>query len=449
MIMPDDRYVWTPTDGVVRSAGFAVRASARFGNEPFRTPGPVKPKKTNMKYRSALAFVLIFAVLQPEARAEVEKTVNSLINRNYIPPSATVPIVSRTNNTITVYGDWLDITNGIRMTINGNTTEIRNFTSGRNPSRISFTVSTTATGTGRIVMSRLGGEDEIKISVFNDVVITEAKVLSATTNNIAYLNAFKVNTDFLVRVRGTHVNSLQFNANRSLSSVGVKGTPTSQEIIFICRRSQTTDNAELKEDAFTINIPGSSRLGYDELGTHRRNNEPFDIFRIFDKANFRISDVGNKFKRPDNQSGCPGLVVGNAGVNSINLLNPEQAIKQFNLVNPTSASPQTHKTVDWPDIRISLHNDSYAQVPAFTAVVKLGSTVLGTINIPSMIAKSTTTVSFRRPTERRKILARSLTCPDVYEVLLSPYDWVDPAYTLVLDPQNAVDEIGIVRQLAF
>jgi|GEM_PF-2229707 len=243
--------------------------------------------------------------LQPGAQAEVDHSVNSLINRNSIPSTATVPIVARNSNTITVFGDWLDITNGIRMTINGTTTEIRNFTPGRNPSRISFTVSTTSTGTGRIVMTRLGGEDRINISVFNDVVISEAKVVSASTLNIAYLNAFKVNTDFLVRVRGTGVNSLEFKGDRSLSVTGVRGTPTAQEIIFICRRTQTTDRAELMENSFTINIPGSANLDYDQLRTHSRNTNPFDFFRIYDKASFRISDVSNKFQRPEAQSGCP------------------------------------------------------------------------------------------------------------------------------------------------
>jgi hypothetical protein len=398
------------------------------------------------------AVLLLFLQLYPghECLAEVQRSTNNKINRTNIPPSGTVPIVAGTSNTITVYGDWLDITNEIRMTIDGNTTEIRNFTKGNNPSRISFTVNTSATGTGRIVMSRFGGQDEIKISVFTDVVITEAKVLSASTGNIAYENAFKVNTDFLVRVRGSNVKTLQFKTMGNLSSVGVRGTPTSQEIIFICRRTQTTNRADILENAFNINIPGSSELGYNELMTHNISSIPFDFFRIYDKATFAITDVGNKFKRPEIQTGCRTIVDSARGiVGAVNIINPEQAIKQFSLQNPTSTAPQTQKTVTWPDIRITLKNTSYAPVPAFTAVVKFGTTELGTVSFPSMIAQSSATVSFRRPTESRKILARSINCPDVYELILSPFDWVDPDFTLILDPQNTVDAIGIVRQFNF
>jgi hypothetical protein len=32
---------------------------------------------------------------------------------------------------------------------------------------------------------------------------------------------------------------------------------------------------------------------------------------------------------------------------------------------------------------------------------------------------------------------------------MSPYDWVDPVFTLLLDPQNRVDAIGYVRQFNF
>lgn len=300
-------------------------------------------------------------------------------------------------------------------------------------------------------MSRPGGQDEIKISVFNDVVIAEASVLNANTQNLAYENAFKVSTDFLVRVRGTNVNSLQFKTIGTLSSTGVRGTPTSQEIVFVCRRTNTTDKVEIKENFFNINIPGSSELGYHQLKTHTLNNNAFDFFRIYDKATFAITEVTNKFKRPENnQTSCRILIDSSRGiVNNINVANPEQIIKLFSLANPTSSSPQTQKTVTWPDISITLKNTSYAPVPAFTAVVKFGITELGTVSFPAMIAQSTATVSFRRPTESRKILARSITCPDVYELILSPCDWVDPVFTLLLDPQNRVDAIGYVRQFNF
>lgn len=69
----------------------------------------------------------------PPCLADVVKSTNNKIDNDFIPPSGNVPIVAGMGNKITVYGDWLDITNGIRMTIDGNTTEIKNYTTGRPP----------------------------------------------------------------------------------------------------------------------------------------------------------------------------------------------------------------------------------------------------------------------------------------------------------------------------
>lgn len=400
---------------------------------------------------------LLLATAVPQAQAAVDHTENNRITRSrgqgtrlFTPGDGRVPVISGRSNTVTVTGDWLDITNRAEF-VRGSSRRNLNFSTGKNNGRPFVRVtmpSDLANGRATLRLSRLGGSDEVRLRVVPNVVVSSVEVLSPRTGNISYENAFKVNDDFIIRVNGTNVDAIGLLPGAlQLSNVVINGVPTATRKEFLVRSANTSDRVDIDEDSLTVTfpdvrLPRFNFIFYDNIGTHVYSNREFAFFRIYDNPYFRVSNVRNKFlPSATNIENCDRIVDPANGSRVINRQvteGAERIISRFRLANPTAEQPQVTKEVTWPNIRFTISNASYAPAPAFQAEVKFGLTQVATINIPRMIARSSATVSFRRAVESRKIFARHVACPGVYEILKAPFDWTDPAYTLILDPANTL-----------
>ncbi len=356
-----------------------------------------------------------------------------------------VPVIAGRSNTLTIFGDWLDITNVARLTGAGPGRSLP-FTTGKGPDGKDPFVKVVLPGNlplgnALIRLSRLGGQDTLRVRVVPDVQISAVRVLSAETRNLAYENAFKRGNVFLIRMQGSGLNRVRLSMDSlGLTQQGDATTLQSGEVELRVSSASTVDLREILERDLIVRYPEVQELRYNELRTHPFNSSPFNFFRIYDKPSFRLAEVQNRFDRAGG-SACPSLrnPADQQPVENAPMPDGAALISRYGLANPTAATPQTTKELQWPAIRLTIRNTSYAPVPAFQAQVKFGENIVDTVTVPRMIAQGSAVISFRRVMDSRKLLGRHVSCPGVYELMAAPFNWVDPAYTLVLDPSGTTE----------
>jgi len=326
-----------------------------------------------------------------------------------------------------------------------------------------------------------------EIRVIKDPYI-ESVVLSRTSDpGIVYENAYPVGGSIKMEVTGRNLVELwgvrerraslflEFDTDRLSEMISTSGCPNAPNIRFVTN-VRTTDRPytahltsyceleryDFRESDFYLQVqflgfqPVYEPIPYSFIRTHRNNGSPLNYVRFYGPPRLTMVSAENKFNdgarqvvpferpadgqlafRGKNPIACPQLVKPEEQIRDANALkNPEALISRYGLPapGPTDATPT--RMVSWPDIRITLKNNSWGFQNACTATVKSGNTVLGTVNVPAMIGRSTAVVTFTRP-ESRKLLARSTTCLGVYELMKPPFDWQDPALTLEMRPSNA------------
>jgi|GEM_PF-1529733 hypothetical protein len=348
-------------------------------------------------------------------------------------------------------GPWLDWTTKITLSaLDGQSPS--SFTVAKTGSgiagtpHVAFTLNhSTAKGKYLVKMERPGGSDNFVVDIKEVPLITEIKILTMT-GAPAYLNAFRINTEFKVRITGVNLSNLTLNGR-------LPGFP--QELFTVVNQNSSPNTATFKESVIKQTTPSDLRhfsyIATDLLKFTVNNftfdlfnydgiNSPSAIFHIYDKPNLVLNEgMSNLYKKNNASNATTCLFFGTA---LKQILKPERCTTTFAVPTPTSTSSEVKKVVTVANPVVSITNNSYAPINVPIKVeFRAGNTVLQTSTIAvgangySMIAQETKTVVFNR-TESRKMLYRSFSCPACYESAEAPYNWEDPIITVVVDPSN-------------
>lgn len=278
----------------------------------------------------------------------------------------------------------------------------------------------------------------ITIEFTNHLSIASTEVLTMGNSTPAYLDAYAKNTEIRLRITGTNVNLISFkptSLNYTISTPSISATATQKEIGF--KFSVKNDKVSISQTDFVFTAAGREfkYSQYKGNGAWSSSNLPF--FRIYDKPDFVVdAAVRGIYNR---KQGVCGPINNSANI-MIERPGRCESDSAFRLANPTSANKLVEKEVIMPDVIFTIVNDSYApQFTPITVQVKFGINIRGTITINRMIAQERKEIVFRRA-ESRKILVRHFDCAQCFEKLVSPFDWVDEAYTVVIDPDGLVPE---------
>lgn len=347
-------------------------------------------------------------------------------------------------------GPWLDWTSAITLSaLDGQSPS--SFTVTKTGSGlvstpfVAFTLNhSTAKGKYLVKMERPGGVDNFVVDIKEVPRITEIKILTMT-GAPAYLDAFRINTDFKVRITGVNLSnltlsdrSMMFAPQAAYTIVNQNASPntaTFKEAVI--KRTTPTDRfgGVIATDflKFTFNNSTFELLNYDANG-------PSALFHVYDKPNLVLNEGMSNLYKKNKASNAITCLIGTETFKQI--LKPERCTTTFAVPAPTSTTPVVNKIVTVANPVVTITNDSYAPINLPIKVeFRAGNTVLQTSTIAvgangySMIAKDTKTVIFNR-NESRKFLFRSSSCPACYESEKAPYNWEDPIITVVVDPSN-------------
>ena len=266
--------------------------------------------------------------------------------------------------------------------------------------------------------------------------ITDIVFISTGTNNVAYLDAFPINTDFKLRITGTNLTTLRLvpvaplNGNLTVVNQNVAGSTATQREMLV--RFSTTGSKDLKIAHFQVVTSSGSR---PLLQTQKEFVNP-PRCQIYDKPNLKVvnGSIVGVYNRPATKVDCPPL-----GTGISQHTTAENSFCLNNVPNPTLEAPIQEKTVTVPPIKFQIKNDSYAPIfSPFTIQIKRGINVIKEIPVNRMIAQEVKTITFTRD-EQRKIFVRHRDCTVCYEKLTAPFNWLDPELTIVIDATNATN----------
>lgn len=388
---------------------------------------------------TVVASLLLFNL--QDCFATVTSMTNSLLPASSFSPAQTVPIFRDKVTVVRVKGSWLDTTNdidaeglngqpafGISIKSKGNTID----------PYVEFQLNSNRPGRYRVRLKRPGGEDVITIEYTDHIALNNVQILTLSNATPAYLDAYAKDTELRMRLTGTNVNRLVFkpiaNLNYTIANETIGNATTTQKDIGI-KYSRKSDKLELRQRDFVFIVAGREFRYSDYKGNQLWSEGNLPFFRVYDKPDFTVSQtVTGIYNRK--QGSCFAI---NQGGNFL-IENPLRCVTEFNIANPTAATPQTEKIVTIPDVKFTIINDSYApQFSPITVHVKFGLNILATITIPRMIAQESRVISFRRA-ESRKRLVRNVNCAECFEFNEVPFNWIDQNYTVVVDPGLLIPE---------
>jgi len=264
--------------------------------------------------------------------------------------------------------------------------------------------------------------------------IEDIKFISISTNNVAYLDAFAINTEFKVRVTGRNLTNLRLTPARALSN-----------FITVVRAIDAPARAAQKEFVVKFSSAGHEefRVGDFSNRENKRNKKMLDYQREFNSTNLPTCQIYDKpslivtnsisgiFDRPKDKVPCNSL---NTGVGSYTVADDKFCTK--NVPNPTSIEPLQEKEVTMAPITFKIKNDSYAPIfKPFTVKIKNGINVIKEFTVNRLIAKEEKLLTFTRD-QQKKIFARHRDCPKCYEKNQAPFNWLDIPLTIVIDEEN-------------
>lgn len=265
--------------------------------------------------------------------------------------------------------------------------------------------------------------------------IDDIKFIDIATNNVAYLDAFKVDTEFKVRVIGKNLTNLRLVATRPLSNN-----------ITVVRPIDAPARASQKEFVVKFSAAGTQHFKVADFANRENNrNKPMlDYQREFHNDNLPTCQIYNKptiqvqnhtikgvYDRPAEKVQC----------NSLNTLSGAYTVADDkfclnNIQNPTLDAPLQEKQVNVAPITFQIKNDSYAPIfTPFKIKIKNGINTIKEITVNRMIAQEVKTITFTRD-QQKKIFARHRDCPKCYEKLEAPFNWLDIPLTIVIDEEN-------------
>lgn len=377
--------------------------------------------------------------------AAVTNITNSILTGNFVRASI-VPIFKGRANVIRINGSWIDLTNrivaeGMQGQPNFNIS-VGNKQGGNDP-WVEFTLNSNRDGKYRIRLTRPGldGEDIMFIRYTEHISIATTTVLTTEHDLPAYLNAFPLNGDVMIRITGTNVDAISFRPVYLLnfySSIQTIGTPTATQKDFKIHYSMKSDKVDIQQRDFVFTWYGKEYLYSDYKGNSAWSSGSLPYFRIYERPDFKVSElVTGIYNRKTPIQSCAEISSPFFVIN-----NPNRCVTEFNMANPTAANPLVEKSVKMPDVAFTIINDSYApQGSPITVHVKVGINILGVLTINRMIAQERRVIYFRRPNIMKKFV-RYLYCPECYELDESPFSWTDPTYTVVVDPENTIMELN-------
>ena len=357
-------------------------------------------------------------------------------------------------------GPWLDWTTKITLSaLDGQSPS--SFTVAKTGSgiagtpHVAFTLNhSTAKGKYLVKMERPGGSDNFVVDIKEVPSITEIKILTMS-GAPAYLDAFRINTDFKVRITGFNLSNLTLS-DRELNS--------SRILFTVVNQNSSPNTATFKESVIKQTTPSnveSFSFIASSLLKFTFNNSTFDlfhytqaakIFHVYDKPNLVLNEGMSNLYKKNNASNAITCLFGTETLKQI--LKPERCTTTFAVPAPTSTTPVVTKIVTVANPVVTITNNSYAPINLPIKVeFRAGNTVLQTSTIAvgangySMIAKETKTVIFNRNESRKKLL-RASSCQACFESVEAPYNWEDPIITVVVDPSNGTTTgPGIINEL--
>lgn len=350
--------------------------------------------------------------------------------------SSTVELFSGSFAKFKLTGSWIDITSSIKLvaldgqsTTNVMISKTGNSLPGVSPAVLEFSIDKNLSGRYRVELARNGGSDNFTIR-FNGMPNVNAISPLSMTGTTAYLNAFPKNSDIRIRISGSLLSNLSLKTDSRYTIVNqnyVANTAGLKEVII--KVTNATDRFSLMPGDFTIQV-GAVSFDLFRLDSWTTEFE----FPVYDKPNLILQGpLSNLYKKLSISSGSCSI---NNNVLAV-IPNPTRCATTFAIANPTQTTPLTQKIVSMPAPAITIKNESFAPVGAFTVEFRFGLTVLASVPVSKMIAKEVKTISYVRP-ESRKLLYRSVSCPDCYEDAGVPYNWEDPNITVVIDPSPGV-----------
>lgn len=271
--------------------------------------------------------------------------------------------------------------------------------------------------------------------------IEDIKFISMLTNNVAYLDAFPINTEFKVRVIGKNLGNLILKP--SLDLIGRTSTP----FITVVREISAVARANQKEFVIKFRNTGEKEFRVKDFYTKSGNTEKpmLDFQRefnssnlptcqIYDKANLLVvnNSINGIYDRPTNQFIQCGPLNTNLGSHRVT----EDKYCTKNVPNPTLEAPLQQKEVRLAPITFKIKNNSFAPIlKPFKVKIKNGINTIKEITVNKMIAQEEKTLTFTRD-EQRKIFVRHRDCPNCFEKLEAPFNWVDVPLNIVIDEEN-------------
>lgn len=396
-------------------------------------------KKRKLFYTAMLPLLLLLFCSQQHSYAEITGISNSLITSSFN-SGARIPIFKSKTNVIRVSGPWLDITNSIVAEgLNGQTDfniAVGN-KRGPNDPYVEFTINANKTGSFRVKLKRLGGEDVVTIEFTDHISINDAQALTISNSTPAYLDAFSINTDIRLRITGTNVDKVSFKptaVNYTITNATIGSATTTQKDVGF-QYSRARDKVEISQSDFVFTAAGKEYKYSQYKGNGAWNTSNLPFFRTYDKPDFIVMDVVSGIY--NRKTGACGAI---NQFNNFMIENPSRCVTEFNIANPTPENPQVEKIVTLPDVKFTIKNDSYApQFTPITVQIKFGLNILQTITIPRMIAQQQTVIVFVRA-EKRKKFVRNLNCAECFELNEAPFNWLDNNYTVVIDPGGVIPE---------
>jgi hypothetical protein len=262
----------------------------------------------------------------------------------------------------------------------------------------------------------------------------------------AYLDAFRINTEFKVRITGVNLSnltlsdrSMMFPAQAAYTVVTQNASPNTATFKESVIKKTTPTDPQYGQVIQTDFLKFSHNNFSFEFIHYEGSNSPAAKFHVYDKPNLVLNQGMSNLYKKNNASNAITCLFGTA---LKQILKPERCTTTFAVPAPTSTTPVSIKIVTVANPEVSITNNSYAPINLPIKVeFRAGNTVLQTSTIAvgangfSMIAKDTKTVIFNRSESRKKLLRASY-CPACYESAESPYNWEDPIITVVVDPSN-------------
>ncbi len=397
-------------------------------------------KKTGHSIRyMAVLFFMLFSGLANAAVTGISVVYNglslSLSPIKTFGATSQVEIFSGSSAKFKLTGSWIDITSSIKLvaldgqaTTNVSISKTSNSLPGVSPAVLEFVIDKTLTGRYRVEMVRNGGSDRITVR-FNQKPLINSITPLTLAGTPAYLNAFAINSDIRIRISGSFISNLTLDNDRKYTIVNqnfVANTSGLKECVI--KVPVEDDNFTLRSADFSITYGSTSFDLLDLAGFAFK-------FPVYNRPNLKIEGVLTNLYKKTN------FAVGSCSINNNTMAvipNPTRCATTFAVPNPTTTAPLSQKIVSMPAPSITIRNNSFAPVlTPFTVEFRFGLTVLQSVTVSKMIAGEVKTITYTRP-ESRKLLYRSVNCPDCYEDPGVPYNWEDPNITVVIDPSPGV-----------